>query len=256
MRHFFTRKRFAATAALVACFIAGIAVAKSMDPAWQATLETYLKSSRDEHNHHIKNWKEVASHNFDDHKIPESFKVFDGNWDTQNGKLVARSGKKDGNRVIKIANCQWPAFKLEFDAMLSSNPGSPIDKVSDIGVHLNASDTDGNFRDGYGILAGTYGNQASVFYRLYIPYARTEWSPIVPGKTHHFTLEVVKPHFRYWVDGKVVLDVWERAGKGRMDNSDFMEMDPTKAMNLYTYDSVLEIDNIKISIPDDAPAKK
>jgi hypothetical protein len=217
---------------------------------WADTKAKYLQSTRDEHNHHIKNWTQVASYSFDDNKLPDTFKIFDGNWDVQNGKLVAHSGKKDGNRVIKIANCQWPAFKLEFDASLTANPGEPQTKISDIGVHLNASDTDGNFRNGYGVLAGTYGNQASVFYRLYIPYARTEWSPVVPGKTHHFVLEVVKPHFRYWVDGKVVLDVWERAGTKKMDNSDFMEMDPAKAMNIHTYDSILTIDNIKISVPE------
>ncbi len=216
---------------------------------WAATKVKYLAGSRDEHNHHVKEWKEVASYTFEDGNLPESFKVYDGKWEVSHGNLVAISGEKDGNRVIKIANCQWPAFKLEFDATLTPNPGSPADKLSDIGVLLNADDKTGHFRDGYGVLAGTYGNQASVFYRLYIPYARTEWSPVVPGRKHHVVLEVVKPHFRYWVDGKIVLDVWERTGKARMDNSDFIDMDPAKAMALYTYDSVLAVDNIKISVP-------
>lgn len=248
-------KRLAILASLLVCFLAGVALAKSLDPAWNATLATYLQSSRDEHNHHVKNWKVAASYNFDDNKIPDSFKIFDGNWQVIDGKLTAKSGKKDGNRVIKIANCQWPAFKLEFDASLSANPGDPIDKISDIGVLLNASETDGSFRDGYGILAGTYGNQASVFYRLYIPAARTEWSPVLPGKTQHIMLEVVKPHFRYWVDGKIVMDYWERTGKKGMDNNDFIDMDPAKAMNLYTYDSVLAVDNLKISVPDEKTKK-
>ena len=60
-------------------------------------------------------------------------------------------------------------------------------------AELRADDATGHFRDGYAFLAGTYGNQASVFYRLYIPYARTEWSPVVPGKTQRVVLEVVKP---------------------------------------------------------------
>ncbi len=256
MRRFISPRRLALFAAFFACFLAGTLLAQSLDADWFALRAKYLQGSRDEHNHHIKEWKQAAAYDFSDGKLPDSFKVFDGNWEVIDGKLTAKSGKKDGNRVIKIANCQYPAFKLEFDASLSPNPGDPADKISDIGVLLNASDSDGNFREGYGILAGTYGNQASVFYRLYIPHARTEWSPIVPGKTHHITLEVVKPHFRYWIDGKVVIDFWERTGKKGIDNTDFMEMDPTKAMNLYTYDSVLQIDNLKISVPNDPPAKK
>jgi len=212
-------------------------------------LKKYLELSRAEHNHHITNWQEAAAWTFDDGKMPVEFRVYDGQWEVSDGRLRAFSGKQDGNRVIKIADCKWPAFRLEFDATLRAKSGAPTDQVCDIGILLNADPETGHFRDGYGVLAGTYFNQATVLYRLYIPYARTEGQFIVPGKVHHIVLEVVKPHIRFWMDDRIVLEAWERAGKAGADPSDFLDMDPKRVIALHTYDTVMEVDNLRILVP-------
>lgn len=218
---------------------------------WAKQLENYLAASRSEHNHAIKQWREVAAWNFDDGKMPESFRVYDGKWEVADGKLRASDGKPDDNRTIKFAQCQWPAFRVEFDASLKARPGTPPERVCDIGVLLNADDATGHFRDGYAVLCGTYFNQATVLYRLYIPYARTEWSPLVPGKTHRVALEVVKPHIRFFVDGRIVLETWERGGKGGADASDWLDMDAKRVIALHTYDCTMEIDNLRVLVPDE-----
>ena len=218
-------------------------------------LRKYLELSRSEHNHHITNWQKAAAWTFDDGQMPGSFKVCDGNWEVSDGRLRAVSGKEDNNRVIKIADCKWPEFRIEFDASLRAKPGAPADRVCDIGILMNADPVTGRFNDGYGVLAGTYFNQATVLYRMNIPYARTEGQFIVPGKVHHIVLEVVKPHIRFWIDGRIVLEAWERAGKARPDASDFLDMDPARAMALHTYDTVMEVDNLRILVPAEKTGK-
>src|SRR6185295_14446174 len=222
---------------------------KPAKPSWEQQLSQYLQASRSEHDHLIKDWKEVAAWNFDDGKMPADFKVYDGEWKVADGVLRAVSGKPDGNRAIKIADCRWPAFRLEFDARLTANPGIPAERVCDIGVRFNCDAQTGDYTKGYFLLTGTYYNQATTLYRLNIPYARAELSPIVPGKLHHVLLEVVKPHIRFWVDGRVVLEAWERAGKGGLNSSDFLDMDPTRAIALHTYDTVMDVDNVRILVP-------
>jgi hypothetical protein len=222
------------------------------DPAWDQRLEKFLAASRGEHDHGIERWVEAAAWTFDDGKIPESFNAFEGKWEVADGQLRAVSGAPDGNRVIQIANCRWPAFRLEFDASLHANPGTPAGRICDLGVRLNADPETGDFREGYVALLGAYYNQATVIYRHFIPYARTEWSPLVAGKTHRVVLEVVKPHIRLWVDDRVALEAWEREGRaagGDPGRGDFLDMDPRRAMALHTYDNALHVDNLRILVP-------
>lgn len=133
--------------------------------------------------------------------------------------------------------------------MLQANAGADPDRLSDIGIRFNAEPATGAFAKGYSVITGQYGNQATVLYRLNIPYARTEWSPIVPGKRQHIALEVVSPHIRLWVDGRIVLDAWERRGLNNRDLGDFMAMDPSKVIALCTYDNLMEVDNLRILVP-------
>lgn len=245
------RRTFVAATVLLGSATLAISGDENAAP-WAKRLETYLAASRSEHNHAIKRWREAAAWNFDDGKMPQAFRVYDGKWEVADGKLRAIDGKPDDNRTIKFAQSQWPAFRLEFDASLHARPGTPPERVCDIGVLLNADEATGHFRDGYAVLCGTYFNQATVLYRLYIPYARTEWSPIVPGKTHRVALEVVKPHIRFFVDGRIVLEAWERAGQGVADGSDWLDMGAKRVLALHTYDCTMEIDNLRVLVPDDA----
>jgi len=228
----------------------------AVDSDWARKLQKYLEASRAEHNHHIVQWQEVAAWSFDDGKMPGAFKVCQGEWEVKDGRLRSVSGQPDGNREIKIANCQWPAFRLEFDVTMHAKPGVPPDHIGEVGVAFNADPDTGSFQNGYAVLVGSYFNQVTVLYRLFIPYARTEWSPIVPGRTHRIALEVVKPHIRCWVDDRIVLEGWERGGKtgNGLDASDFLDMDPKRAIVLHTYDTVMEVDNLRISVPGDKEA--
>ena len=122
-------------------------------------------------------------------------------------------------------------------------------------MRFNVDTETGNYASGYFVLTGTYFNQATTLYRMNVPSARTEWSPIVPGKIHHVMLEVVKPHIRFWVDGRVVLEEWERAGKTGLDSGTFLDMDPKRVIALHTYDTVMEVDNLRILVPADAAKK-
>jgi len=216
---------------------------------WEQLKEKYLQASRSEWNHKIGDWREVAAWTFDDGKIPDGFHAYEGEWVVANGALRAVAGEPDANRRIKIAHCQWPAFRLEFDVTLLARDGAPPDRIGDIGVGLNADPETGSFAQGYAFIAAQYCDQATVFYRRNVPYARTEWSRIKAGQQHHVMLEVVKPHLRFWVDGRILLEGWERSGRAHYDFSDFMEMDPAGVIALHTYDSVMTLDNLKILIP-------
>jgi len=219
------------------------------DQDWQALKSTYLTASRAEHDHRLEDWQTAASWNFDDGKMPDGFKVYDGQWEVRDGQLEAVSGKPDGNRTIRITNCQWPVFRITFDVSLNANDGQPSTRIGDVGIRFNADAKTGSFAKGYVVILAHYANQAAVIYRMNVPFARTEFAPIQPGKTHRVMVEIVKPHIRAWVDDKVVLEAWERTGTSSRDHSDFMEMDPNRDIVLHTYDSRMVIDNLEIQVP-------
>ena len=207
--------------------------------------KSYLQASRNEWNHHVNSWMEVAAWSFDDNALPKTFHVYSGEWQVTGGKLRSAAGGK-----VKIANCHWPAFRLEFDVVLLAGKDVSSNRICDVGISFNADSKTGSFRKGYAFITAQYYNQATVLYRLNIPYARTEWSPIVPGRKHHVMVEVVKPHMRLWIDERVVLEGWERKGMTPRDYDDFMDMDPDKVITLHTYDTVMEIDNLRILVPE------
>lgn len=220
--------------------------------AWKALRAKYLKASRAEHDHRIAEWKTVGSWNFDDGSMPDGFKVFDGSWEVVDGALVAADGKVDGNRTIGLTHCNWPAFRISFDATLSPRPEKAHLRpayIGDIGVRINADPQTGGFAQGYVAILAHYTNQANVIYRRNIPFVRTEMCSITAGEKHRVVVEVVKPHIRVWVDDKVVLEAWDRHGVGRRDDSDFIEMDPERIIALHTYDSILAVDDLLIEVP-------
>ncbi len=219
------------------------------DAVWEETKAGYLRASRQEWNHKVGEWREVAAWRFDDGRLPEEFHVYSGEWRVVDGMLRAVDGELERNRRIGFATCIWPAFRVEFDVMLQPRVGTPADHIGDIGISLNADAETGSFAKGYVFILAQYMNQATVLYRLNVPYARTEWSPIEAGRLHRVMVEVVKPHLRLWVDGRVVLEGWERTGSNNRDGSDFLEMDAERVLTLHTYDTVMSIDNLRILVP-------
>lgn len=217
--------------------------------AWPALKASYLASSRREHDHRLTAWEPVARWDFNDGRMPETFSVFEGQWRVEDGRLVAADGEPERNRTLGIAPCQWPAFRMTFDARLTPRPGQPADRIGDLGIRFNADPQTASFAKGYVAILAHYANQAAVIYRLNVPFVRTEFTPIKPGQTHRIMLEVVRPHIRVWVDDQVVLEGWERAGTRHRDHSDFLQMDPEKIIAIHTWDTRLEIDNLVISVP-------
>lgn len=220
--------------------------------AWPALKASYLAASRREHDHRISDWTNVERWNFDDNQMPAQFVPINGKWDVHEGVLRAYDGPAGGNRTIKIASCQWPAFRLTFDATLSPRPGYAKDRICDLGIRLNADPETGSFAKGYVAILAHYANQDAVIYRLNTTFVRTEFAPIQPNKRHRIMIEVVKPHIRVWVDDKIVIEAWERTGTRSGDTSDFLDMDPSKNIVLHTYDTDLAIDNLTISVPQKA----
>jgi len=228
----------------------GAAVSDPDEAAWQKLRASYLAGSRAEHNHRIQNWTAVESWTFDDGVMPAAFRVIEGQWRVEAGVLEAHDGEVEGNRILAISRCRWPAFRLSFDVMLRPRPGAPADRIGDIGIRIGADPQTASFAKGYAVILAQYANQAAVIYRLNVPFARTEMTPIEPGRLHHVMVEYVTPHIRVWVDGRVVLEAWERAGRNNRDHSDFLTFAPDTLLALHTWDTHMAVDNLTISVPE------
>ena len=195
----------------------------------------FLERSREEHNARV-TWQPVSTMTFDNAASLQPLRVMEGKWEIANGQLQAMSGKADDDRTILVAPCPAGPVRLEFDATLFARPDG---RIGDIGIRLNADPTTGSFERGYAFITAQYWNQATVCYKLNIPIARTEWSPIVPGKRHHVVVEWTDKHLRLFVDERIVLDAWDRDTP--------LPPDPAKWIGLSTYDTRMAIDNLVIS---------
>lgn len=211
---------------------------QTLAPSVAAEQRTFLEASRHEHAPAYE-WKPVATFTFDDAAALKDFRITDGEWKIKDGQLKATGNKPGGNnRTILITPEIEGAQRIEFDATLLPRPDG---RVGDICVRLNADPQTGSFARGYALIAAQYFNQANVCYRLNIPIARTECSPVVPGKRHHIILEWRLPegHLRFFVDDTIVVDAWDRAAP--------LPPDPTKWIGLSTYGTDMIVDNLVIS---------
>ena len=209
------------------------------DPEEQAE---FLRRSRAEHgppNDEALAWREVGGFSFDDAAELERMRPIEGIWRIDGGELIAESGAPDRNRTLLIMPLQGDHLRIAFDVTLEARPDG---RVGDICVRIADAET-GSFREHYAAITSQYWNQASVVYRRNIPIARTEWSPVVPGRTHRVLLEFSRgrrrDHLRYWVDGKVVIDGWHPP--------DSMDLTGTW-IGISTYDTRLRIANLTIHV--------
>ncbi len=196
----------------------------------------YLERARAEHDAKVA-WQPLHQYTFDGMEAMKAFRVCEGEWGIVDGQLVATGGKADNYRSILLAPCPAGPMRIEFDATLFPRADG---RVGDIYLRLNADDT-GSSAKGYGLFVARYFNQDSVCYKNNQPIARTEWSPIVPGQQHHIVAEWHTVHLRLWVDGKVVVDAWDRTNP--------IPVDPKKWIGLASYDTRLAVDNLVISAP-------
>jgi len=199
----------------------------------------YLERARAEHDASL-DWQPLTTFTFDDPAALKALRVCEGEWKIADGRLRAVGGKADNYRTILIAPCPAGPMRIEFDAVLSPRPDG---RVGDIYIRLNADSDTGSSARGYGLFVARYFNQDSVCYKLNQPIARTEWSPIVPGRRHHITAEWNAVHLRLYVDDRIVIDAWDRDKP--------IAPDPAKWIALAVYDTHLSVDNLTIAVPKD-----
>jgi len=197
----------------------------------------YLELARAEHNARL-NWEPLATYTFDDPAVLQALRVRAGEWQVSDGQLQAVGGTADEYRTILVAPCPAGPMRVEFDAVLSPRPDG---RVGDIYLRFNADLDTGKSERGYGLFVARYFNQDSVCYKLNQPIARTEWSPIVPGRSHHLIAEWTGGHLRLYVDGRIVIDAWDRDKP--------IAPDPAKWIGIAVYDTRLSLDNLVIATP-------
>jgi len=195
----------------------------------------YLEASRIEHNTVI-DWKPLKTMTFDDAKALDGLKAVQGKWEVQDGQLVAVSGAAEDNRILLLSPMPDGPVRIEFDATLFPRADG---RICDICIRFNADPETGSYVKSYALIAGQYFNQAAVFYKKNIPFARTEFAPLVPKKRHRIVAEWANKHFRFFVDDKVLIDAWDRDTP--------MPPDPTKWLGISTYDTRMVVDNLVIS---------
>jgi hypothetical protein len=227
---------FAAACGLVAGFAVSSRGANDAVPD-AAEQRMYLERARAEHDARV-DWQPRHSFTFDDPAALGALRVCEGEWKIEGGQLQAVAGKAENYRTILLAPCPAGPMRIEFDAVLTARPDG---RVGDIYIRLNADPDTGSSAKGYGLFVARYFNQDSVCYKNNQPIARSEWSPIVPGRRHHIVAEWNTVHLRLRVDDQVVIDAWDRTNP--------IAPDPAKWIGLATYDTRLAVDNLVISVP-------
>lgn len=202
-----------------------------------ASQRHYLELARSEHGIPPA-WQPLHSYTFDNPADLRTFRICEGEWKIDGGKLLATRGAAENYRTLLIAPCPAGPSRIEFDAVLSPRPDG---RIGDIYLRFNADPATGSSARGYGMMVARYYNQDTVCYKLNQPIARTEWSPIISGKRHHIAAEWTAVHLRLFVDDRVVIDAWDRDKP--------IAPDPQKWLGLAVYDTPLAIDNLVISVP-------
>ena len=197
----------------------------------------YLLLARAEHGAEIP-WQPLTTFTFDDPTVLQKLRVCEGEWKIAGGQLQAVGGKAEDYRTILLAPCPAEPMRIEFDATLFPRADG---RIGDIYIRLNADPDTGSSTRGYGLMVARYYNQDTVCYKLNQPIARTEWSPIVPGRKHHIAAEWTAVHLRLFVDDRVIIDAWDRDKP--------IAPDPEKWIGLAVYDTKMTVDNLVISTP-------
>jgi len=182
-------------------------------------------------------WKDVQHFTFDDAAGISGAPTPQGAWRIESGKLHAVEG--DGNRTILLASLNNNPMSIAFDATLY-----PVSKgrIGDITVLINATDDSRFFSSGYALTTGSYWNNCTTFYRLGKALARTEWSPLRPGRTYHVRVELVGGHLRYWLNNRILLEAWDPQP---------LALTPDRWVGIRTWATHLVVDNLTIQRGED-----
>ncbi|MFC1508936.1 hypothetical protein ACFL60_04510 [Candidatus Omnitrophota bacterium] len=165
--------------------------------------QQFLERSRNQRTQKI-TWKKAASFSFDIPAAITECPVPEGTWKVSGGKLRAVAGDK--NRAILLMKNVGNQVRIEFEV---TNTADEEGRLGDITVLLNAVPGKTFFSNGYALTTASYWNNCTTFYKKGKPIARTEFTPVESGKMHRVALEFNSGHIRYWLDNRIVLEVWD-----------------------------------------------
>ncbi len=158
----------------------------------------------------------------------QNFQIVNGKWEIKNGKLWAVSGEK--NRSILLAQSKRGPLLIELEV---ANHANPDGSIGDITILINSENSDKFFETGYALTTGSYYNNCTTFYKLGKAIAKTEYSPVVSGKTYRVIIEFIDGHIRYWLNDKIILEAWDPKPQ---------ELDPNLWIGIRTWNTRMSVD--------------
>ena len=167
-------------------------------------------------------------YDFTSEEAIQDFQIVNGEWEIKNGKLWAVSGEK--NRSILLAQSKRGPLRIELEV---TNYANSDGSIGDITVLINSENSDKFFGSGYALTTGSYYNNCTTFYRLGKAIAKTEYSPLVSGKTYIVVIECIDGHIRYWLNNKIILEAWDPKPQ---------ELDPNLWIGIRTWNTRMSVD--------------
>ena len=169
-----------------------------------------------------------VKYDFTSEKAIRNFQIVNGKWEIKNGKLWAVSGEK--NRSILLAQNKRGPLRIELEV---TNYANPDGSIGDITVLINSENSDKFFERGYALTTGSYYNNCTTFYKCGKAIAKTEYSPLVSGKTYRVVIEFIDGHIRYWLNDKIILEAWDPKPQ---------ELDPNLWIGIRTWNTKMSVD--------------
>ena len=167
--------------------------------------------------------KPTVKYDFNSKQELKKFTIVNGTWEIDNGELSAVAG--ENNRTILLTKSMKGPLRIELEV---TNYANPDGSIGDITILLNAKNSKDFFRNGYALTTGSYYNSCTTFYRLGKAIAKTEYSPLVSGKTYKVVIELVNGHIRYWLNDEIILEAWD---------AEQLKMNPERWMGIRTWNT-------------------
>jgi hypothetical protein len=199
--------------------------------------ERMLKSSRTAVSKPVA-WEEALTYTFDDPAQINSFAAAAGKFEIRDGALRAIEGNAD--RAIMLTKNNFGNY-VRIEMEVTNYANEKTGRTGDISFMLNAIPSEKYqvfFFNGYSLTTASFANSSTTFYKKGAPIARTEYTPVVPGKKNIAILEYMNGHIRYWLNDQIILEAWD-------DNP--LQMDPNLWIGVRSYDTLMVIDKLTIS---------
>lgn len=222
---------------IVSLFFALIIFGTSTSVAQQTEQSRMLQSSRNATGSKV-TWVPAITYTFDNPEQLQTFMPTAGKFEIRDGALRAIEGTT--NRAIMLTKNNFGNYvRIEMEVTNFANPKTG--RTGDISFLLNSVPVEKYevfFFNGYSLTTASFANSNSAFYKKGKPIARTEYTPVVPGKKNIAVLEYANGHIRYWLNDQIILEAWDY---------DPLEMDPEQWIGVRSYDTEMVIDKLVIS---------